>query len=128
MGTRFMATKEAPIHDNVKDAIVAADEMSTTLVMRSMRNTERVYNNKAAQEVLEIEKEFPGDFSKVAHIIKGENYRKVFQETGDMEEGIWSAGVVMGLIDDVPSCEELCTDIVTEAEAIMRERIPAMLV
>ena len=64
MGTRFMATAEAPIHENIKQALVDADELSTTLVMRSVRNTERVFNNKAAQKVLEIEKEHPGDFEK----------------------------------------------------------------
>ena len=70
-----MATVEAPLHENVKQALVEGDENSTVLVMRSMRNTERVYKNKAALEVLDIEKQHPGDFSKISHIIKGENYR-----------------------------------------------------
>lgn len=75
MGTRWMATTEAPLHDNVKQALVEGDENSTVLVMRSMRNTERVYKNKAAMDVLETERQHPGDFSKISHIIKGENYR-----------------------------------------------------
>jgi len=123
MGTRFMATNEAPIHNNIKQALVDADENSTTLVMRSMRNTERVYKNKAVEELLKIENEYPGDFSKIHHIIKGENYRKVFQETGDIEAGVWSAGTVMGLIDSVVSCEELCNSIVAEAEAVIKNRL-----
>jgi len=123
MGTRFMATVEAPIHDNIKKALVDADEHSTTLLMRSMRNTERVYKNKAAIEVLEIEKQYPGDFSKIGHIMRGDNYRKAFQETGDVEEGVWSAGTVMGLIDSVVTCQELCENIVSEAEEVINGRL-----
>merc|ERR1712179_102410 len=123
MGTRFMATVEAPIHDNIKQALVDADEHSTTLVMRSMKNTERVYKNKAAEEVLAIEKEFPGDFSKISHLVSGQYYRKVFQETGDIDTGVWSAGTVMGLIDSVVTCQELCDNIVDEAEEVITRRL-----
>ena len=123
MGTRFMATVEAPIHDNIKQALVDADEHSTTLVMRSMKNTERAYKNKAALKVLEIEKEHPGDFSKIAHIVRGDSYRRAFQETGDIEEGVWSAGTVMGLIDSVVTCQELCDNIVEEAEEVITRRL-----
>eukprot|EP00092_Neocalanus_flemingeri_P036144 GFUD01039355.1.p1 GENE.GFUD01039355.1~~GFUD01039355.1.p1 ORF type:complete len:434 (-),score=155.04 GFUD01039355.1:118-1419(-) len=123
MGTRFMATVEAPIHDNIKQALVDGDEHSTTLLMRSMRNTERVYKNQAALKVLEIEKEHPGDFSKIGHIMKGDNYRRAFQETGDVEEGVWSAGTVMGLIDSVVTCQELCDNIVGEAEEVIKGRL-----
>jgi len=123
MGTRFMATVEAPIHDNIKQALVDADEHSTTLVMRTMKNTERAFKNKAALKVLEIEKEHPGDFSKVAHLLRGDSYRRAFQETGDIEEGVWSAGTVMGLIDSVVTCEELCEDIVREAEEVISSRL-----
>ena len=115
MGTRWMATTEAPLHPNVKQALVDTDENGTVLVMRSMKNTERVFKNKAAMDVLEIEKEHPGDFSKVSHIIRGDNYRKVFQESGTIEEGVWSVGTVMGLIDSVVSCQELCDNIVRSA-------------
>ena len=84
MGTRFMATTEAPIHENIKQAIIDADENSTALVMRTMRNTERVYKNKAVEEVLQLESEFPGDFSKIKHLVSGDNYRIAFHETGDV--------------------------------------------
>lgn len=123
MGTRWMATDEAPIHPNIKQALVDADEHSTTLIMRSMRNTERVYRNKWADDVLKIEAEHPGDFSKIQHLMKGELYRKVFQETGNIEEGIWSAGTVMGLIDSVVSCQQLCDNIISEAEEVIRGRL-----
>ena len=79
MGTRFMATKEAPIHDNIKQALVKGDENSTTLVLRTLKNTERVYKNPTASKVQELEKAHPGDLSKVLPYIKGENYRKSFQ-------------------------------------------------
>jgi len=123
MGTRFMATVEAPIHDHIKQALVDADEHSTTLIMRSMKNTERVYKNKAALNVLEIEKEHPGDFSKVSHLMKGEHYRRTFQETGDTDDGVWSAGTVMGLIESVVTCQELCESIVSEAETVINKNL-----
>ena len=123
MGTRFMATVEAPIHENIKQALVDADELSTTLVMRTVRNTERVFNNKAAQKVLEIEKEHPGDFEKISHLVRGDNYREVFQESGDLDKGVWSAGTVMGLIDEVVTCEGLVNSIVEEAESIIANRM-----
>lgn len=123
MGTRWMATNEAPIHQNIKQALVDGDENSTTLVLRSFRNTERVFKNKAVDEVQKLETEFPGDFSKISHLMKGENYRKVFQETGEIEEGVWSAGTVMGLIDSVVSCQELCDDIISEAEEVIMGRL-----
>ena len=128
MGTRFMATKEAPIHENIKQALVDANENSTTLVMRSMKNTERVFKNKTAEEVIALEKEFPGDFKKIHHLVKGENYRKVFHETGDVNDGVWSAGTVMGLIDSVVTCEELCQSIINEAESIIQDRLANSIV
>ena len=91
---RFMATTEAPIHDNIKNALVEGDEHGTALIMRSMRNTERVFKNKDVEEVLRIEKEHPGDFSKISHLVSGQGYRKVFQETGEVDTGVWSAGTV----------------------------------
>jgi len=119
MGTRFMATKEAPVHENIKKALVEGDENSTTLVMRSLKNSERVYKNETSMKVVEIEKETPGDFSKIANFVKGENYRKSFQETGDTQSSVWSCGQVMGLIEDIPSCAEFVTRTVKEAEDIM---------
>jgi nitronate monooxygenase len=84
-GTRFMATAEAPIRDEIKQALVAADERDTALVMRSVRNTERVYKNDVVRQVVEIEAKHPGDFSKIAHLMKGDNYRRSFHETGNTQ-------------------------------------------
>src|SRR6478752_7289957 len=106
MGTRFMATKEAPIHQNVKEKIVSSDERSTSLILRTMRNTSRVYGNSIAKKTIEME---------------GEG--KTIQETGDMEHGIWSAGTCMGLINDIPTCKELVERIVSEAEEMIRGRL-----
>eukprot|EP00929_Paragymnodinium_shiwhaense_P002493 TRINITY_DN102753_c0_g1_i1.p1 TRINITY_DN102753_c0_g1~~TRINITY_DN102753_c0_g1_i1.p1 ORF type:complete len:334 (+),score=83.83 TRINITY_DN102753_c0_g1_i1:85-1086(+) len=127
MGTRFMATKEAPILDAVKQTLVKAKVTDTTHIFRSLKNTERVYKNKAAEEVQRLEQEFPGDFSKIVHLVKGDNYRKSFQETGDMESSCWSCGQVIGLIDDVPTCKELCDRIVAEAEDIIKTRLASKL-
>jgi len=128
MGTRFMATKEAPIHPNVKEAIVKGGVDSTRLVLRSMRNTERVFANQSADEVLRLEKEFPGDFSKVKHLVAGVVYKRVFHETGNVNEGIWSAGIVMGLIDDVPTCDQLINTIVKDAVDIIQGRLAKSVV
>lgn len=121
MGTRFMATTEAPVHDNIKQALVTGGAGSTTLVMRSVRNSERVYKNSVALKVQDIEKEYPGDFSKIHEYVKGENYRKSFQETGDTESSVWSCGTSMALIESVMSCQELIDSIIAEAEAALIE-------
>lgn len=126
LGTRFMATLEAPIHANIKQALVDGDENSTQLVMRTLRNTERVYKNRTSDEVLRIEAEHPGEIDKIIHLVRGDNYRASFQETGDVDSSVWSCGPVMGLIDDVPSCEALVQGMVDEAEAIIKGRLVAM--
>ena len=90
--------------------------------MRTVRNTERVFNNKAAQKVLEIEKEHQG-VREISHLVRGDNYREVFQESGDLDKGVWSAGTVMGLIDEVVTCEGLVNSIVEEAESIIANRM-----
>jgi nitronate monooxygenase len=128
MGTRFMATKEAPIKDGIKDALVRGDEKSTTLVMQSVGNTERVYRNAVAEEVRAIEKRTPGKIEAIRHLVSGENYRRSFQETGDPNTSVWSAGIVMGLIDDVPTCAELIERMVADAEAIIAKRLPSVVV
>eukprot|EP00475_Leptophrys_vorax_P003752 TRINITY_DN1219_c0_g1_i1.p1 TRINITY_DN1219_c0_g1~~TRINITY_DN1219_c0_g1_i1.p1 ORF type:complete len:331 (+),score=115.19 TRINITY_DN1219_c0_g1_i1:54-1046(+) len=128
MGTRFMATKEAPIHSKIKQALVDGDERKTTLVMKSVGNTERVYKNPVALQVQEIEKEKPGDIMAIRHLVSGENYRKSFQDTGDTENSVWSCGPVMGLIEDVPSCKELIERMVAEAESIISSRLSSMVV
>jgi len=127
MGTRFMATKECPIHPNIKKALVDGDERSTALIMRTVKNTERVYKNEYALKALEAENKAPGDFNVIAPFVKGMLYKKSFQETGNVEDSVWSAGQVMGLIDDIPSCEELLERMVKEAEEIIRGRLPSFL-
>jgi len=123
MGTRFMCTKEAPIHQNVKDAIVAASELDTRLVMRPLRNTERVLNNKATERVLAMEKEKGADlqFEDILPDVAGV-YPKVMME-GDMDIGVWSCGMVAGLINDVPTCKELIDRIMSEADALIASRL-----
>jgi NADH:quinone reductase (non-electrogenic) len=123
LGTRFIATKEAPVHQNVKDAIVAASELDTRLVMRPLRNTERVLNNAATQRLLEKEKALGSDlkFEDIMTEVAGV-YPKIMK-TGDMDAGVWSCGMVAGLIHDVPSVKELIDRIMREAEGIIRQRL-----
>jgi len=127
MGTRFMCTTEAPIHQRVKDAIVAASELDTRLIMRPLRNTERVLNNKAVERVLAIEKERGSDikFEDILEDVAGV-YPKVMLD-GDMDIGAWSCGMVAGLIHDIPSCKELIDRIMAEAEEIIQSRLKYML-
>ncbi|MEE9432940.1 MAG: nitronate monooxygenase family protein [Sphingorhabdus sp.] len=123
MGTRFIATKEAPVHENVKAAIVAASELDTRLVMRPLRNTERVMNNPAVERLLEIEKEKGADlqFTDVIEQVAGV-YPRIMME-GDMDAGAWSCGMVAGLINDIPTCKELIDRIMAEADKIIKERL-----
>jgi NADH:quinone reductase (non-electrogenic) len=123
LGTRFIATKEAPVHQNVKDAIVAASELDTRLVMRSLRNTERVLNNAATQSLLAKEKALGADlkFEDIMTEVAGV-YPKIMK-TGDMNAGVWSCGMVAGLIHDIPSVQELIDRIMSEAESIIRQRL-----
>jgi NADH:quinone reductase (non-electrogenic) len=121
MGTRFMATTEAPIHQKVKEAIVAGDERSTALILRSLRNTSRVFGNSVAKQAIEMEREGKG-IAEIGPVVAGSRGRAVY-ETGDTEHGIWSAGTSIGLIHDIPSCRELVERIVAEAEGIIRGRL-----
>ncbi|MCH2487998.1 MAG: nitronate monooxygenase family protein [Erythrobacter sp.] len=127
MGTRFIATKEAPVHDNVKKAILAASELDTRLVMRPLRNTERVMTNDAVEKLLEIEKEKGADltFEDIYEQVAGV-YPRIMSE-GDMDAGAWSCGMVAGLISDIPTCQELIDRIMSEAEAIIRQRLAGFL-
>jgi nitronate monooxygenase len=127
MGTAFMATQEAPVHDGIKQALVQATERDTTHVFRTLNNTERVFKNKTAMEVREIEKNHPGDFSKIAHLVAGANYRVSFQETGDASTSVWSCGQSIGLIDGVPSCKDFIEGVVAEAEDIIKNRLQSKL-
>jgi len=123
MGTRFIATREAPVHDNVKQAIVAATELDTRLVMRPLRNTERVLRNTAVERLLEKEKTLGADltFEDIKEEVAGV-YPKIMID-GDMEAGAWSCGMVAGLIHDIPTCRELIDRIMAEAEAIISRRL-----
>ncbi|HPU50776.1 MAG TPA: nitronate monooxygenase family protein, partial [Burkholderiaceae bacterium] len=126
MGTRFMATREAPIHENVKKAIVAASELDTRLIMRNLRNTERVLNNSGVARLIEIERE-KGAALTIADIhdqVAG-IYPKVMID-GDMEAGAWSCGMVAGLIHDIPTCKELIGRIMSEADALINKRLAGM--
>ena len=123
MGTRFMVTKEAPIHDNVKQKMIEATELDTELIYRSFRNTARVFKNSVAEQVVEIESR-PGEtkFEDIQPLVQGVKGRELF-DGGDLDKGIWSAGMIVGLIDDNPSCEELVARIVEEAEDILSNRL-----
>ena len=127
MGTRFMCTTEAPIHQRVKDAIVAASELDTRLIMRPLRNTERVLNNKAVERVLAVEKEKGSEiqFEDILEDVAGV-YPKVMID-GDMDIGAWSCGMVAGLVHDIPTCKELIDRIMAEAEQIIQSRLKYML-
>jgi nitronate monooxygenase len=127
MGTRFMATKECTIHENIKKALVNGDEKSTTHIFRTLKNTERVYKNKTADLVREKEKEKPGDFSVIREYVSGAKYKESFYVTGDIESSVWSCGQVMGLIKDIPSCQELIERMVLEAYTIISSKLPLHL-
>ena len=127
MGTRFLATLEAPIHRRIKERIVANDERSTDLIFRTLHNTARVARNTVSQEVLAVERKGGASIDDIKHLVAGQRGRKVYEE-GDPDLGIWSAGMVQGLIHDIPSCAELVARIVAEAEAIIAKRLGAMVV
>jgi len=123
MGTRFIATKEAPVHQNVKDAIVAASELDTRLVMRPLRNTERVLVNAGVERLLQKEKELGSNikFEDIIEEVAGV-YPKIMME-GQMDVGAWSCGMVAGLIHDIPTCKELIDRIMADAHQIISQRL-----
>ena len=127
LGTRFIATVEAPVHQNVKDAIVAASELDTRLVMRPLRNTERVLNNAGVEKLLAKEKEL-GSAIKFEDIIEevAGVYPAIMQR-GEMDAGAWSCGMVAGLIHDIPTCQVLIDTIMSEAEDLIRQRLQSLL-
>ena len=125
MGTRFCATREAPIHDAFKQALVENDERATELIFRSYRNTARVARNAISQEVVAIEAQ-GAPFEKVAHLVKGARGREGLL-SGDTDHGVWTAGMVQGLIHDIPTCAELVSRIVAEAEAIITHRLRGLV-
>ncbi len=116
MGTRFMCTVEAPIHLKVKEAIVQAQETDTELVLRRWKNTSRLFKNKVATQAVQVERESTsGKFEDVAPYVSGKRGREVFIN-GDVDFGVWTAGQVIGLIHDIPTCAELVGRIESEAE------------
>jgi nitronate monooxygenase len=127
MGTRFIATQEAPVHQNVKDAIVKASELDTRLVMRPLRNTERVLNNVAVERVIQKEAELGKDitFDDIAAEVAG-IYPRVMLD-GEMDAGAWSCGMVAGLINDIPTCKELIDSIMSEADTLIQKRLMGLL-
>jgi nitronate monooxygenase len=127
MGTRFIATQEAPVHEKVKQAIVAASELDTTLIMRSIRNTERVLMNEGVKRVQAIEREKGAslNISDIMEHVAGV-YPKVMND-GDLDAGAWSCGMVAGLIHDVPTCQDLIDRIMAQADQLIRQRLGGML-
>jgi len=121
MGTRFMVTREAPIHEGIKQRVVEMDENQTRLIFRSYKNTARVYRNVVADEVAAIEAA-GGDFGQVHHLVSGANQEKAWS-TGDIDAGMVTVGMSGGLINDIPSCEELVRNVVSDAKQIIAERL-----
>jgi len=123
MGTRFLCTVESPIHIKIKEAIVRSDETDTALVLRRWRNTTRLFKNKVTEQALKVEQESKtGDFSEIAPYVSGKRGREVFLN-GDPEYGVWTAGQVMGLIHDIPTCKDLIARIEKEAEETLKKKL-----
>lgn len=127
MGTRFIATREAPVHENVKQAIMAASELDTRLVMRSLKNTERVLSNAAVTRLMEKEATLGKNikFEDIIEEVAGV-YPRVMMD-GEVDAGAWSCGMVAGLIHDIPTCHDLIERIMSEAESLIRERLEGLL-
>jgi len=126
MGTRFVATQEAPVHDNVKQALVNHDERDTRLIMRTLRNTERVLHNPIVDRVLDIERQGNTKIEDIAPLVSGLVGQAMLAD-GDMEKGVLSAGQSMGLVRDIPTCRELLDRIMAEAEAIIKEKFAQVI-
>jgi nitronate monooxygenase len=127
MGTRFVATREAPVHDNIKLALVRRRETETRLIMRSLRNTERVLHNRAADKVLEIETRGDARIEDLIPYVSGLAGKEMLAD-GDVEKATLAAGQCIGLIRDIPTCRELLDRITTQAEAIIRTHFKSMLI
>jgi nitronate monooxygenase len=127
LGTRFIATVEAPVHEHVKQAIVAASELDTRLIMRALRNTERVLTNAGVERLIAKEKAL-GTAIKFEDIIpEVAGVYPAIMQRGEMDAGAWSCGMVVGLIHDIPTCQELVERIMSEAELIIRGRLEKLL-
>ena len=125
MGTRFMATKQAGVHQNVKDKMTEADELSTNLMFRTMHNTARVFKNSVSNEVVEIESTGTATFEDVKDLVAGQRGRVVFEE-GDLEHGIWSAGISVARVKDIPTCEEMVSRLISDANNIIDDRLQSV--
>jgi nitronate monooxygenase len=127
MGTRFIATREAPVHPNVKEAILKASELDTRLVMRPLRNTERVLVNAGVERLLEKERTLGAaiQFKDILPEVAGV-YPRIMKE-GQMDAGAWSCGMVAGLIDDIPTVQALMDRIMAQAEMLIRQRLTGLL-
>jgi nitronate monooxygenase len=126
MGTRFVATQEAPVHPNVKQALISHGERDTRLIMRTLRNTERVMHNKVVDKVLEIEGKGDAKIEEIAPYVSGLVGQKMLEQ-GEMESGVLAAGQSMGLVSDIPTCKELLDRIMAEAEQIIREKFTQVI-
>ncbi|QBM16899.1 nitronate monooxygenase [Marinobacter sp. JH2] len=126
MGTRFLGTVEAPIHQNLKDKLLEGSELDTQLIFRKFRNTARVYRNSVAEEVVNIELKKDTEFADIAELVSGKRGAKVL-ETGDMEHGIWWAGMSQGLISDIPTVDTLVKRLVSDASEIIQGRLSKLL-
>jgi NAD(P)H-dependent flavin oxidoreductase YrpB (nitropropane dioxygenase family) len=126
MGTRFMATVEAPIHDNLKQQLVAGSELDTQLILRKFRNTARIHKNSVARKVAEIESREGTEFADIAELVSGERGYHVL-ESGEMEYGIWWSGISQGLIEDIPTVDDLVTRMISGAESIIKQRLTGLL-
>jgi len=128
MGTRFVATVEAPVNEKIKQAMVDADERQTALIFRTLNNTARVFKNKIAEEVLAIEaKDGATDFTELQPLVTGTRGRVAVLEEGDVDGGVWAAGMVIGLINDIPTCEVLIKRIVAEAREAVQVRMAGLM-
>ena len=128
MGTRFVATQEAPVHENMKQAMVDANETDTTLMFRTLNNTARVFKNDIAKQVVEIEaRDGETDFKDLQPLVAGARGRERCIEEGEINDGIWTAGQVIGLINDIPTCEVLIERMVAEAKATLQSRLATFI-
>jgi NAD(P)H-dependent flavin oxidoreductase YrpB (nitropropane dioxygenase family) len=124
MGSRFVATKEAPVHDSIKQLMLESDEKSTKLVFRTLRNTERVFANSVASKIIDMEAAGKG-IDEIGPVASGQKGRLVFEQ-GSREAGIWAIGLSMGLIHDIPTVAELVSRMVSEASAIINDRLRSL--
>jgi NAD(P)H-dependent flavin oxidoreductase YrpB (nitropropane dioxygenase family) len=125
MGTRFMCTQESPVHATIKEAITRSSETDTRLILRSLRNTSRVWRNALSGQVVELEQAGAG-IDRIGPLVAGAKGRAVY-ESGDVEGGIWTVGMIQGLIDDIPTCGDLVRRIVDQAHTLVAGRLASLL-